>query len=237
MPLTNYKPVLSIPAGRIRAPFMGLPVPGERPLVFVTEQVRAALKGVTITDTALLETKRAANTGEDDYNRGVGEKVRALEITYRHGPPNGDGLGRNRGRVVLYDRADARGYIAGYKFLRLVISEWAEKQREKRAKQADLPTTARGKRIAIAIRRLEREKGKLLGYSGKLHRPVHPFLHREGYTPEPHRAEDGHGGHGETILAWYREKSSANGWQRSRQTCSSGASPQSPPTPRCGTPG
>jgi hypothetical protein len=41
---------ISIPKGRVRSPWMGIPQPGTRPLVLSTEQVRAALAGVTVTD-------------------------------------------------------------------------------------------------------------------------------------------------------------------------------------------
>jgi len=119
---------ISIPKGRSRAPFMGVPVEGQRPLVFVTEQVRLALAGTKITDVAFI----AAN----------GNGTRALEITHRHN--------RGHGRIVLYDRCRDSWQIA---HVWQTLRDWAEKQRKRRANGK----SKNGKAAAI-IRRLEKEK-------------------------------------------------------------------------------
>src|ERR1035437_4955884 len=63
----------SIPQGRVRCPWTGIPVPGKRPLVLNTEKLRGALAGVDVSDAVIIETPRAANSKR-------GEAVRALEV-------------------------------------------------------------------------------------------------------------------------------------------------------------
>lgn len=159
--------ILSIPKGRIRSPWFGVNVAGARPLVLSTERVEAALKGVTVTDCAVVEAKRQAS-GEG-WQRRQGEPTRALEVTYTHG-------GRGHGRAIFYDLGACDLSIRG----------WAERQRERREKKP--PMSARGRRAGVVVRRLEKEKRQLY-----VHRPVHPLLQREGYeyaAPESCRASE-----------------------------------------------
>jgi hypothetical protein len=70
---------MTIPSGRVHSPWMGIPIPGELPIVLLTKQVIGALKGVTVTDAAV--------------------RYRTLEVTYTHGR-------RGHGRCVFYDRGN-----------------------------------------------------------------------------------------------------------------------------------
>lgn len=152
------KTTLTIPSGKIRSPWMGIQIPGERPIVLLTDHVRGALAGATITDVAVTEIKRAGYW----MDGGRGENCRAVEVTYRHGR-------KGRGRALFYDRTTHA--------TRLDIHKWAEKHRENRAKPAKL--TGKAGEVARQIKRLEKEKAKL--YLSK-HPPVHPFLHRRETT-------------------------------------------------------
>ena len=158
---------ISIPSGRVRCPWFGVNVAGARPLVLSTERVEAALKGVTVTDAAVVEAKRQAS-GEG-WQRRQGEPTRAVEVTYTHG--------RGHGRAVFYDLGACD----------LSICCWAERQRERLAKKP-AAMSARERRAGVVVRRLEKEKRQLY-----VHRPVHPLLQREGYeyaAPESCRASE-----------------------------------------------
>lgn len=146
---------LTVPSGKLRSPWMGVPIPGRRPIVLMTDQVRAALTGVTITDVAVVESTRAGLYMDEPRNS---TKYRAVEVTYVHGK-------RGRGRAVFYDRTTHT--------TRLDIHRWADKLRENRHKPAKL--SGREGKIAQQIKRLEKEK-KSLWLSNQP--PVHPFLHR-----------------------------------------------------------
>jgi hypothetical protein len=100
---------LTIPSGPRRAPFMGIPIPGERPIVLVTEQVRGALANVTITDVSI------TNDGS----------IRTLFVSYTHGPNR-----RGHGRAKFYDRGSNAWLI------RQQLRDWAEPQRLARLKPA-----------------------------------------------------------------------------------------------------
>lgn len=138
---------------------MGVPIPGSRPLALHTEQVRAALKGATITDVALIDTTRKGSSYESWRSR-EGESTRALEVTYRHGTGG-------RGRSVFYDRCSASLTVQNS------IREWAEKVRRHKPEPK---LSAKAKAAGVAIRRLEKEKAGIC-----VHRPVHPLLQRDGY--------------------------------------------------------
>lgn len=150
---------LTIPSGKVRSPWMGIPIPGERPIVLLTDHVRGALAGVTITDVAVTDSTRAGFYMDAARSN---ERYRAVEVTYRHGR-------KGRGRALFYDRTTHS--------TRLEIYKWAEKHRENRAKPAKL--TGRAGEIARQIKRLEKEK-KTLWLSDQP--PVHPFLHRREAT-------------------------------------------------------
>ena len=159
--------IISIPKGRVRSPWLGVNVAGARPLVLLTEQVKAALAGVTVTDAAVIEAKRRA--ASEGWQRRQDEPTRALEVTYTHGRGG-------HGRAVFYDLGACD----------LSIHGWAERQRERLAKKPAM--SARERRVGVMVRRLEKEKRQLY-----LHRPVHPLLQREGYmyaTPESCRASE-----------------------------------------------
>lgn len=167
---------VSIPKGRIRAPFTGIPVPGERPVIVQTERLRLALAGVKVTDAAVIDTTRVKGDGYSILPVGLasgkpGEMVRALEITFTHGRH-----GRGRGRTVLYDLGYAKDG-AVHKYRQAVIAqalrEWAEGQRKNIAKKLTGSGTVRGQRIAQAIRKLEKEKSEIYGYKNP---PLHPLL-------------------------------------------------------------
>ena len=135
--------MVPIPKGRIRCPWLGVPIPRSRPLVLATETVRAALKGVVVTDAALIETARG------NHN----EPVRALEVTFVHGK-------HGHGRSGFYDLGPCD----------LSIHNWAEKQRERLAKNGN-GLSAKARRIGVMVRRLEKEKKSLY-----LRVPLHPLL-------------------------------------------------------------
>jgi hypothetical protein len=109
----------SVPSGRLKSPYMGVPVPGSRPLVFLTDQVRGALAGTTVTRVKVIKT-------------GEG---RALEVLYAHG--------KNQGRAVFYDRCTKN--LFG---IQQSIREWAEAQR-KRLSATKLSPKARRAGVAI----------------------------------------------------------------------------------------
>jgi hypothetical protein len=158
---------IRIPRGRVRCPWFGINVAGARPIVLHTERVEAALKGVVVTDCAVVEAKRQAS-GEG-WQRRQGEPTRALEVTYAHG--------RGHGRAVFYDLGACD----------MSIHVWAERQRERLAKKP-AAMSARERRAGVIVRRLEKEKRQLY-----VHRPVHPLLQREGYefaAPESCRASE-----------------------------------------------
>lgn len=158
---------IRIPSGRVRCPWFGINVAGARPIVLSTERVEAALKGVAITDCAVVEAKRQAS-GEG-WQRRQDEPTRAIEVTYTHG--------RGHGRAVFYDLGACD----------LSIRCWAERQRERLAKKP-AAMSARERRAGVIVRRLEKEKRQLY-----VRRPVHPLLQREGYeyaAPESCRASE-----------------------------------------------
>ena len=141
---------IPIPSGKLKSPWMGVPVPGERPLILSTALVQAALRGATVSDAEVTEVQRA----------GAGQSreiVRALEVVYRHGRGR-----RGRGRVVFYD--SCRDSASQREFSWRIVGEWARVQREKLAK----PKVERGRgsgrdaEIARQIKRLEREKEETL---------------------------------------------------------------------------
>lgn len=153
--MTNNKAIISIPKGRVRCPWMGIPQPGSRPLVLNTEQVRGALAGVDVTDCAVIDTERVGgygNTG-NGWGHKNGQHTRALEVTFTHGR-------RGHGRTVFYDLGPCD----------LSIHVWAERQRERIARNGN-GETARAKKVAVMVRRLEKEKKQLY-----LHVPKHPLL-------------------------------------------------------------
>lgn len=144
---------LTIPKGRIKCPWMAIPIPGERPFIVATENMLCAVRGTTVTDAALTTIQHPRH-GE----------IRALEITHRPSK-----FSRVHGRTVLYDRCHSR---TDQMILRTSIRQWAEKQRESRAQKVVGNGSARARQIAIQIRRLEKEKSRVYG----LHRPVHPLI-------------------------------------------------------------
>ena len=164
---------ISIPSGKLKSPWMGVPVPGERPLILSTALVQAALRGVTVSDAEVTEAQRA---GAGYQSREI---VRALEVVYRHGRD-----GRGRGRVVFYD--SCRDSASQREFSWRIVGEWARVQREKLAK----PKVERGRgsgreeEIARQIKRLEKEKKRL--YLPK-NPPRHPLLPPEYSHGEPWR--------------------------------------------------
>jgi hypothetical protein len=164
---------------------MGVPVPGERPIILITEQVKAALKGVTVTDAAIGQVKRCAAlvfSGACAYREGM--ETQALEVTYTHGMNGHSG----RGRIVFYDRAQDR---SGQMSVRTALREWAEKQRARRLEAATgAKPTARVRAIYTQIKRLERQKP----YIGEP--PVNPLIPqgRKRLWLREH------------VLAWYQQK-------------------------------
>jgi hypothetical protein len=116
--------------------------------VLATAQVSAALKGVTVTDAAIIDCDRR------------GASVRALEVTFTHK--------RGHGRTVLFDLGPCD----------LSIHNWAERQRERIAKNGN-GQSARERKVAVMVRRLEKEKKALY-----LRRPVHPLLPSEFHMHE-----------------------------------------------------
>ena len=59
---------IPIPSGKLKSPWMGVPVPGERPLILSTALVQAALRGVTVSDAEVTEAQRAG-AGTEQGNR------------------------------------------------------------------------------------------------------------------------------------------------------------------------
>jgi hypothetical protein len=119
--MENNNAILSIPKGKVRCPWLGVNVAGARPITLATETVRASLKGVTVTDVAVVETQRSGTLHGGGFgNHRHGEAVRALEVTYVHGERR-DILKHGRGghgKVTFYDLGEVG----------LSVREWARKQ-------------------------------------------------------------------------------------------------------------
>jgi len=166
---------ISIPKGRVKCPWMALPIPGERPFILPTEWTRAALRGTTVTDAALIEVKH------ERYGT-----IRALEVTHRPSK-----FSRVHGRVIFYDRCYSR---ADQINLRSLIREWAEAQRERMTKKLTGNGTVRAQKVAVLIRRLEKERKALY-----LHIPRNPLF------PSEYRYEGDH--YRDAEWTWYEQKS------------------------------
>jgi hypothetical protein len=186
---------VTIPKGRVKCPWMAVPIENGKPLVVMTAQLQLALRGVTVTDAAVIDTIRTSDGAYNRLSAWANRPTRALEIVYTHGKR---GQGRGHGRIVLYDRCPDK---AEYVNLRTCLRVWAEKQRENRAKQtvgATGKVSARAKQAGIGIRRLEKEKGRLYLPDRP---PVHPLIPREqDLSPETDSRIR------ENELQWHAEK-------------------------------